>query len=103
MFLTAAAILIAAIGFITLLRPDQPAVVDSPDPIESETPVSIIKKESTLLNSNTLAFEEIDGQLWEVSEEEWQDETLALCSAGPVKLHSTVIRREVVCALVEFQ
>jgi len=99
-FLIAAAAAILVATCVTFaLRPDDSAEVAS----DSETPVSLVQKESTLLDSRTLAFEEHDGQLWEVSEEEWQDDTLALCSTVPAKLRSTVIRREVVCAPVEFQ
>lgn len=96
----AAAVLVGVITVTTFMRPDRPAETVSSD---LESPVSVIKKDSTLLNSRTLAIKEHNGQLWEVSEEEWQDDTLALCSVGPTKLNSTVIRREVVCSPVEFQ
>lgn len=71
--------------------------------IEPDAPVSVLKQDSTLLNSRTLAIKEIEGQLWEVCEEEWRDHTLALCTAGPTELNSTVIRREVVYSPLEFQ
>jgi len=74
---------------------------NSPAPVPN-LPVSVLKTDSTLLNSRTLAIKKIDGELWEVAEEEWRDDTLALCSAGPVKLNSTVIRREIVCSPVQF-
>ena len=79
---------------------DPPLITLSPS---EESPVSVLKTDSTLLNSRTLAIKEIEGQLWEISEEQWRDDTLALCSAGPVKLNSTVIRREIVCSPLEFQ
>ena len=75
------------------------------DPIadESDRPVSVVQKDSTLLSSRLLSIEEYDGELWEVSEQEWRDDTLVLYSGGPSKLNSTVIRREVVCAPLIFQ
>lgn len=77
------------------------STANTPMPI-AETPVSVLKTDSTLLNSRTLEIKEVEGRLWEISEEEWRDDTLALCSAGPVKLNSTVIRREIVCSPLEF-
>lgn len=66
-------------------------------------PLSVVKKDSTLLNSRLLEIREYDGELWEISEEEWRDDTLVLYSAGPSQLNATVIRREVVCAPLNFQ
>jgi hypothetical protein len=66
-------------------------------------PVRVVKKDSTLLNSRLLEIKEYDGELWEISEEEWRDDTLVLYSAGPSQLNATVIRREVVCAPLNFQ
>ena len=69
----------------------------------TDRPVSVVKKDSTLLNSRLLAIEEHEGEFWEISEEEWRDDTLVLYSAGPSKLNSSVIRHEVVCAPLTFQ
>lgn len=95
-----AAVLIGMVCLAVFLRSDPPVDVVAR---VSEAPVSVLKKDSTLLSSRILAIEEHEGQLWEVSEEEWRDDTLALCSAGPTKLNSTVIRRELVCSPVKFQ
>ena len=73
-----------------------------PDPV-ADAPLHIIQKDSTLLGTRTLAITEHGGQLWEISEQEWRDDTIALCSTSPVELHSAVTRREIVCAPVEFQ
>lgn len=100
-----AAAAVVAIGLFStavFLKPEQQAGAEVAV-IEPEAPVSVLRKDSTLLNSRTLAIKEIKGQLWEISEEEWRDHTLALCSVGPTELNSTVIRREVVCSPVEFQ
>jgi hypothetical protein len=70
---------------------------------EQKRPVRVVQKDSTLLSSRLLSIEEYDGELWGVSEEEWRDDTLVLYSGGPSQLSSTVIRREVVCAPLEFQ
>ena len=96
----AAAILVMA-GIISILRPDRPADMASL-PEEPNRPVSVVKKDSTLLNSRILSIEEHDGELWEVAEEEWRDDTLALYTGGPSRLRSTVIRREVVCSPLKF-
>lgn len=107
------------LGMMILLSPQQEAVVTAPDQPASpasgsptvtgevvgtaDRPVRVVKKDSFLLNSRLLAIEEYEGELWEISEEEWRDDTLVLYSAGPSKLNSTVIRREVVCSPLTFQ
>lgn len=98
----AAVVAIGLFSTVVFLKPKQQAGAGVAV-IEPEAPVSVLRKDSTLLNSRTLAIKEIEGQLWEISEEEWRDHTLALCSVGPTELNSTVIRREVVCSPVEFQ
>ena len=65
--------------------------------------VSVLQSDSTLLNSRPLALREHDGQVWEISEEEWVDDIVALCSATPVRVRSTESRKEIVCRPVEFQ
>lgn len=101
----AAAAIMLMVAIILLLRPDRPdrpaKLVSSPE--EPGRPVSVIKKDSTLLSSRVLSIEEYDGELWEISEEEWRDDTLALYSGGPSQLNSTAIRRDVVCTPLKFQ
>lgn len=93
----AAAVVVFA-GMILLERPEPLA-----DGHEEERPVSVVQTDSTLLGSRLLEVKEYDGQLWEISEEEWRDDTLLLYTAGPSSLNSTVIRREIVCAPLQFQ
>jgi hypothetical protein len=97
----AAAVVVFA-GMILLERPEPPAG-SLADGDEEERPVSVVQTDSTLLGSRLLEVKEYDGQLWEISEEEWRDDTLLLYTAGPSSLNSTVIRREIVCAPLQFQ
>lgn len=98
----AAAAVVVFCGTILFHQPEAAS-----DPLvegkEQKRPVSVVQKDSTLLSSRLLSIEEYDGELWGVSEEEWRDDTLVLYSGGPSQLSSTVIRREVVCAPLEFQ
>ena len=98
LFIAAAAVFATAACIAIWFRP-----VDTSVGVSVPRAVSILQQDSTLLNSRTLALREHNGQLWEVSEEEWRDDTVAFCSASPAKLRSTVIRRETVCAPVDFQ
>lgn len=98
----AAAAVTMMVGISISLRPEAPTEM-SATPQESGPPVSVIKRDSTLLSSRVLSIREYEGELWEVSEEEWRDDTLALYSAGPSQLSATVIRREVVCSPLKFR
>lgn len=100
--IAAAAVAVGVLSFLVFFQSEKPAEDDVAS-TDVEAPVSVLKKDSTLLRSRTLAVKEVEGQLWEVFEEEWRDDTLALCTVGPTRLNSTVIRREVVCSPVEFQ
>ena len=64
---------------------------------------SIIRKNQTLLSTKTLATEEIGGQVWEIAEEKWMDNTVATCSTSPVLVSAKEIRREIVFRPVVFQ
>jgi hypothetical protein len=99
---TAADTVVMATGEAASQVPEQPVAPGGNLPSPAR-PLSVIKKDSALLNSRVLAIKEYEGQFWEICEEEWRDETLVLYSAGPSKLHSTVIRREVVCSPLTFQ
>ncbi|MEM7011816.1 MAG: hypothetical protein AAF585_10065 [Verrucomicrobiota bacterium] len=69
---------------------------------DGEKQVSILQMDSELLSSKTLATREHAGQLWNIVEEEWRDETVMLFSMTPVRVRSTEIRREIVCKPVQF-
>lgn len=64
--------------------------------------LSICQKRSVLLDTRTLGVLHRDGRTWEVAEQRWRDDHLALCSAVPVQVQSAEIRREIVCQLVDF-
>jgi hypothetical protein len=64
--------------------------------------LSICQQRSVLLGSRTLAVLHHDGRTWEVAEQQWRDDKLALCSAVPVQVQSATIRREIVCQPVDF-
>jgi len=64
--------------------------------------VTFRQSQSTLLQSRPLEMVQIEGQLWELAEQEWLDEDTALCSAAPVKVKLTEIRHELVWQPVRF-
>lgn len=55
-------------------------------------PVSVMRTESELVSRRTLGMEEHDGRLWERVEEEWRNESVAACSATPVRARLTETR-----------
>ena len=66
-------------------------------------PLSIVEQESTLLESRTIEIREHNGRMWELVDQEWRDDTVAICSTTSVRVQSTVIRPETVWLPVEFQ
>jgi hypothetical protein len=64
--------------------------------------VTLRQTQSTLLQSRSLEITKIEGRLWELAEQEWLDEDIALCSAAPVKVKFTEIRHELVWQPVRF-
>jgi len=64
--------------------------------------LSVCQKRSVLLDTRTLAVLHRDGRTWEVAEQRWRDDNLALCSVVPVRVQSASIRREIVCQPVDF-
>lgn len=71
-------------------------------PTAAAPSVSIRQQRSVLLDTRTLAVLHRDGRTWEVAEQQWRDDNLALCSAVPVQVQSAAIRREIVCQPVDF-
>jgi len=65
--------------------------------------VRIQQIESTLLAERTLAVEEHDGRVWELVEQEWRDDSIALCSSSPVRVRYSETRLERLCQPVDFQ
>jgi hypothetical protein len=65
--------------------------------------VRIHQKESTLLAERTLAVEEHNGTVWELVEQEWRDDSIALCSGSPVRVRYSETRVERLCQPVNFQ
>ena len=65
--------------------------------------LTIIEQNSILADSRTIALREHEGRMWELVEQEWHDDTVALCSTSPVRVRSTVIRPVTVWLPVQFQ
>ena len=99
---TAGALATAACVAIVIklrVRPE-PAIHAGSGPPEELT---IIEQNSILADSRTIALHEHHGRMWELVEQEWRDDTVALCSTSPVRVRSTVIRPVIVWRPVEFQ
>jgi hypothetical protein len=77
-----------------------------PDPVERpavEAPaVSVRQTQSTLVATRPISLVEHDGRVWELAEQEWLDEDIALCSTSPVRVRLAETRREVVYRPVAF-
>ena len=71
--------------------------------VETSPPISVLKEESTLVSTRSLETREHDGRLWELVEERWRDEQVAMCSTTPVTVRSSRIRPERHWVLVELQ
>jgi hypothetical protein len=56
-----------------------------------------------LLAERTLAVEEHDGRVWELVEQEWRDDSIALCSDNPLRVRYSETRVERLCQPVDFQ
>lgn len=100
--IAAAGLAAAACIAIVINLPDhtEPRVDNSPPPPEH---LSIVEQESTLMDTRSITFREHDGRLWELVEQEWRDDTVALCSTTPVRVRSSVTRPVTVWIPVEFQ
>lgn len=105
----AAAVVGAAILGV-MIFPDKPskqvAVEDGTTnelAVEDHEAFTVIQQEATLIGTRTLERREHDGRLWELVEQQWRDETVAVCSATPVRVRATVIRPETVWVPVKFQ
>lgn len=70
---------------------------------DAAAPLSVIQRETTLLSTRTIDQREHDGRVWELVEEQWQDNTVCVSSATPVRVRSTVIRPEYVWVAAEYQ
>ena len=69
---------------------------DSPAGQDDQIALNILKVDSTLLASEVVDFEEIDGVMHEVVMETWQDELSAHSSLDPLTADSVVLRYELV-------
>lgn len=96
--MAAAVVVAATVG--ALVFPDKQADEVA---VEDNKPFTVIQEEATLIGTRTLERREHDGRLWELVEQQWRDETVAVCSATPVRVRSTVIRPEAVWVPVKFQ
>lgn len=64
--------------------------------------LTIHEHRSILVESRPLQFIEHDGRLWELAEETWREEELALCSTAPLRVQTTETNRQLVCLPVDF-
>lgn len=93
-----AATLAAAAALVWALLP-----LSSPGPTETAPrTVRIHQTESTLVAERTIAVEEHDGRVWELVEQEWRDDSIALCSDSPVRVRYSETRVERLCLPVDF-
>lgn len=67
-----------------------------------DRPVSVSRRDSTLLGSTPLAIVERDGRFWEVVEQVWRDEESLFCSTTPVLVRHEANRREIITRPVHF-
>lgn len=94
-----ASLLAAAATIIGMIVPPSDSHPVAPLPRS----VRIHQTESTLLAERTLAVEEHDGRIWELVEQEWRDDSIALCSDSPVRVRYSETRVERLCQPVDFQ
>ena len=98
----AAGLAAAACVAIVVSLPDRPGSTADASPAPPDH-LTIIEQSSTLADTRTIAIREHQGRMWELVEQEWHDDTVALCSTTPVRVRSTVIRPEIVWVPVNFQ
>ncbi|MDF1851661.1 MAG: hypothetical protein P1U85_12565 [Verrucomicrobiales bacterium] len=81
----------AAVWVVSLILPSMP-----PRAGGTLEPVTILQQQSSLIDSRVIAVIQGDGQAWEVMDQEWLDEELAICSSSSVQVRFTATRRELV-------
>jgi hypothetical protein len=77
----------------------------SPEPTTppGEPPaLTIHEHRSILVESRPLKFIEHDGRLWELAEETWREEEIALCSTSSLRIQTAETHRQLVCQPVDF-
>jgi hypothetical protein len=94
-----AAAVVATATLVFLVIPDnQPSEVIA----EDDGYLSVVQQEAALVSTRTLETREYNGQLWDLVENRWREETVAMCSATTATIRSTEIRPELVWVPVEF-
>lgn len=68
----------------------------APPQDQSAEPVTIVQQQSSLVGSRVIAVIEREGQAWELTEQEWLDEEIAICSTSPVQVRLTATRHELI-------
>ena len=91
----AAAFVLAAGGLWFVMQP--PAQDQG-----SASPIMLHQHRSTLIENRPIEVIEYQGQFWELTEQKWLDEDIALCSATPVRVQLSEIRHELVYQPVRF-
>jgi hypothetical protein len=69
----------------------------SPPPDQGPEPITIVQQRSSLIESRVIAVIEREGEAWEITEQEWLDEEIAICSTSPVEVRLTTTRQELIC------
>lgn len=98
----AAGLAAAACTAILVNLPRSTDMIAETNPNSSEV-LSIVEQETTLMDARTVGFREHNGRMWELVDQEWRDNTVAICSSAPVRVRSTVDRPETVWIPVNFQ
>ena len=91
-----AAALVAAAGALWFVAQSQPEGEDA------ASPITVYQHRSTLLENRPIEVIEHQGQFWELTEQKWLDEDIALCSVTPVRVQLSEIRHELVYQPVQF-
>lgn len=65
-------------------------------------PVTVRQIESSLIASKVIAVVEQEGQAWELTEEEWLDEEIVICSTTPVRVRLAETHLKLVYHPVKF-
>ena len=81
----------AAVWAIIVNLPSTP-----PQPDEREQAITVLQQQSSLVDSRVIAIIEREGQTWELTEQEWLDEEIAICSISPVQVRLTATRHELI-------
>ena len=87
----------AAVWIVMLVLPDR-----SPESGGAQGPVTVLERQSSLVDKRVVAIIQGEGQAWELSDQEWLDEEIAICSTSSMQVRLTTTRRELVCEPIPY-